>query len=209
MQLYARWLTKDPAAADPASFFHIAGVAYVDASIHGYSIGWQATPDSEPIIIASPPHHANRWDEQTHREASAYNRAATFVAALGTTGQVIIVSDCLPVTCCMVKGSPSPIIQEAAENNVHISTEANCTFIPLWVPGKELVDLGIDHLSHDAILAMHDVSLQPLFMKQARDLATHHFKSPFTVDLFASTASAQCPRYWTQYLTRMQKGQTD
>ena len=59
MQLYARWLTQQPGSIDPNSFFSVIGVAYVDASVHGYGIAWQTHPDDPPTIIASPPHPAD------------------------------------------------------------------------------------------------------------------------------------------------------
>ena len=199
MQLYARWLTQQPGSTDPNSFFSVIGVAYVDASVHGYGIAWQALPDDPPTILASPPHPADPWDEQAHREASAYKRAAIFIASLGLHGRAIIVSDCLPVTAAMSKGSPSEVLQAAAEDVVTIALEADLLFEPLWVPGKELVDMGVDGLSRDAILDMHDMSLAPRFFQLARDLAHQHFQDFFTVDFFASTASAVCPRYWSQF----------
>jgi hypothetical protein len=199
VQLYARWLTQDAAAAAPHSFFHIAGVAYVDASIHGYGIAWQETPDATPLIVVSPPHPADPWAEQAHREASAYNRAAILIASRGLHGRALIISDCLPVTVAMARGSPSPVLQQAAEDNVAIAMEVDMLLEPLWVPGKELVDLGIDDLSRDAVLAMHDMSLAPEHFASACALAERHFHATFTVDLFASAASARCPRYWAQH----------
>lgn len=199
MQLYARWLTRQHGSDNPTSFFSVIGVAYVDASVHGYGIAWQACPDDTPVIIASPPHPADPWDEQAHSEASAYKRAVIFITSLGLHGRVIIVSDCLPVTVAMTKGSPSDVLQATTEEVVQIALEADLLFEPLWVPGKELVDMGVDGLSRDAILDMHNMSLSPRFFQLARDLAHQHFQDFFTIDFFASTASAVCPRYWSQF----------
>ena len=199
VQLYAKWLTRQAEALSPDSFFGVVGVAFVDASIHGYGFAWQASPDDEPVIVVAPPHPADPWDEQVHREASAYTRAAIFIASLGLHGRALIVSDCYPVTVAMTKGSPSPVLQQAAEQVVQISIDSNLLFEPLWVPGKELVDMGIDGLSREAILAVHDDSLLPDVMTIAKDLAQRFLQAPFTVDLFASAATAQCPRYWSEF----------
>ena len=144
MQLYACWLTHQLGTFYPASFFSVVGVAYVDAFIHSYGIAWGVHPDDHPVIIVAPPHPADPRDERAHHEASAYKQAAIFIASLGLQGRVIIISDCLPDSVAMAKGSSSEVLQAVAEDVVYVAVETSMLFEPLWVPCTELVEMEVD-----------------------------------------------------------------
>lgn len=69
----------------------------------------------------------------------------------------------------------------------------------MWVPGKELVDLGVDDLSRAAAITLHDVTLSSLTFKLASQLGLAYLGSPLSVNLFSSDTVHQLRRYWTLY----------
>jgi hypothetical protein len=69
----------------------------------------------------------------------------------------------------------------------------------LWVPGKELVDIGVDELSRTGAQNLHDCRLCPSSFASAASLAEAYLGGRPTVDWFASSASAQLPRFWSRF----------
>eukprot|EP00961_Rhodomonas_salina_P208277 2810366-Rhodomonas_salina.1 len=61
----------------------------------------------------------------------------------------------------MHKGSPLLILQQHAARVAWLAAESESRLVPLWFPGKEMVDIGVDDLSRAVANSLHDVSLSP------------------------------------------------
>eukprot|EP00961_Rhodomonas_salina_P067147 901587-Rhodomonas_salina.1 len=105
----------------------------------------------------------------------------------------IIATDCAPVAQAMNKGSPLPILQQHAARVAWLAAESESRLVPLWFPGKEMVDIGVDDLSRAVARSLHDVSLSPSAFTLVCNLSEAYLGGRPTVDWFASAATAQLP----------------
>ena len=67
-----------------------------------------------------------------------------------------------------------------------------------WVPGDEVVRLGADRLSREAGVDTHGYTAGPL-MRDAIAVVCRRLGCAPTVDLFASAANKQCPRFCSRF----------
>jgi hypothetical protein len=211
-QLHSFWLIPrhlrpipSPSVA-AAAILDIAAVIYVDASIHGFGMVRQEDANSDPEVVVGTPLPGEPWSEQVHREAVALSHAADLAVERAPGRTTILVSDCAPCVQALTKGSRSPELQACAAHVAQQSISTNSRLIPMWVPGKELVERGVDALSRTAALALHDVALAPNHLTAIQALACRYLGQPLSVDWFASPATAQLPRYWTRYADPSSEG---
>ena len=205
LQLHSFWLIPRhlrPALAHgsaAAAILDVAAVIYVDASIYGYGMARQENPDDVPEVVVGTPRPGDPWSQQAHREAVAIMRAADLAVQRAPGRTTVLVSDCTPCVQALLKGSASPELQACAAHVARQAISTGSRLVPMWAPGKELVDLGVDGLSRTAALALHDVSLHPQHSLVVAALAATHLGRQLTVDWFASAHTAQAPRFWSRY----------
>jgi len=67
-----------------------------------------------------------------------------------------------------------------------------------WVPGEEVVRLGADRLSREGGVDVHGYTAGPLMQAAVRTVCQRQGCS-LTVDLFATAANKQCPRFCSRF----------
>ncbi len=90
-------------------------------------------------------------------------------------------------------------MQCQAARAARTAAASDSSVVVLWVPGKELVDIGVDDLSRARVRNLHDVQLCPESLTSVFSLAEAYLGSRPTVDWFASSASAKLPRFWSWF----------
>jgi hypothetical protein len=199
---YKFWLdgrSVDHPSSPTERSLDVAGVVFVDASVHGFGFTFFTSPHSSPVVQVHSPPVDHPWDEQVHREAFAFSEAAAFTIPRVSGRALIVVSDCLPVVKAAARGSHSPPLQATAVSIVHLSIAFDVFVHALWTPGSSMVTLGVDDLSRTAAIDAHDVSLNPVHLQFALDMAEAYLGARPSVDWFATAASATLPRYWTRF----------
>ena len=212
VQLHSFWLIPrhlrpQPArSAAAAAVLDVATVIYVDASVYGYGMARQEYPDSIPEVVVGTPLPDEPWEHQAHREAVALAHAAELAVRRAPGRTTILVSDCAPCVQALMRGSPSPELQACAARVARLAITSGSHLVPMWAPGKEMVDLGIDDLSRSAARALHDVALPECHFAAVTALATSQFGMGLSVDWFASAGTAKMARYWSRYADRDAEG---
>ncbi len=199
---YEHWLSDAPLSMPNTPlgrFLDVAGVVFVDASVHGYAWAWYDRPAARPILRVFPVPEGVRWEEQVHREAFAFRQATEFATERAAGRAVVLISDCRPVVQAATRGSPSAVLQEVARAVATLSLLRDVAITPMWVPGEEMVRLGVDGLSRGGSASLHEVSLRQPFLQQVLSGATAYLGGESTVDWFASARSAVCTRFWSRY----------
>ena len=116
---------------------------------------------------------------------------------------VLLRNDCLPVIFALRKGSPSQVLQKAAEDVCKEALEAGCRVLALHVPGVQLIDERIDGGSREGALRLAGPACTQRTRNEIRALLARH---PWTVsagtapvDLFAAQSNAFVERFvsWT------------
>lgn len=189
-----------PSADTPlAHSLDIAGVVFVDASVHGYAFAWYAAPDAEPRVLVRGPPPVGPWDEQVHREAFAFIEALRFAAPLAHGRAFVAVSDCMPVVRAADRGSRSAELHAVATSLVHLSLAYDVFVWPMWVPGDAMIEVGVDELSRRGAESLQDVTLPSGPLQLARNAAVSYLGALPTVDWFASSATRTLPRFWSRF----------
>jgi hypothetical protein len=159
----------------------------------------QTRPDEDPEVVVGRPHPGDDWSEQPYREAAALALAADFAVSRAPGRTTLLVSDCAPAVQAFTRGSPSPPMQRPAARAARAAASSDSRVVVLWVPGKELVDIGVDDLSRSRVHDLHDVQLHPDSLVSIFSLAEAYLGGRPTVDWFASSASAKLPRFWSRF----------
>ena len=134
-------------------------VATWDASVHGIALSIAIRPgrvyqlegmrsDGVSTIVT----FEDTPKAQVHREAAGAPVAMRLLRRLFDLRNrtVLLRNDCLPVIFAIQKGSPSQVLQRAAEDVCKEALEAGCRVLALHVPGVQLIDERIDGGSREA-----------------------------------------------------------
>jgi hypothetical protein len=90
-------------------------------------------------------------------------------------------------------------MQRPAAKSARRAASTASRLVALWVPGKELVDIGVDELSRSGVAELHDIQLSAKALLTASSLAEAYLGGRPTIDWFASRATAQLPRFWSRH----------
>lgn len=141
---------------------------------------------------------ADQASEQAHRESTGTLRAVeTFIEKLqGKT--VLHLTDCTPVSNAMNSGSRgSMVLQDNAVRLWKLCARWSVHVVSLWIPGDRMVELGVDDLSREGTIDLHDVRVRDEVWKEALRLAKQEGMS-LLVDWFADPHNARLPRFWSR-----------
>jgi hypothetical protein len=147
---------------------------------------------------------SGRWgkedecSEQAHRESTGTVRA--FESFLGKLqGKTILhLTDCTPVANAMNAGSKnSLILHRNAISLWKLCARWSLHTVSQWIPGDRMVELGVDELSRDSTIDVHDVRVKDEVWREALHLAAANGMS-LHVDWFADPHNTKLPRFWSR-----------
>jgi hypothetical protein len=173
-------------------------VATWDASVHGIALSVAIRPgqvyrlegmrfDGVSTIVT----FEDTPEVQVHREAAGAPMGMRLLRRLFDLRNrtVLLRNDCLPVIFALREGSPSQVLQRAAEDVCKEALEAGCRVLALHVPGVQLIDERIDGGSREGALRLAGPACTQRTRGDTRALLAQH-SWVVTIDLFAAQSNA-------------------
>ena len=173
---------------------------------------WGATLSAWPIRgVVKPPlegsgEYPAEWVGQGWCEHQAWREAVSSLLAIKTftpiiRGSVVLhLSDCACVVKALQEGgsATSAQVHRWAVEIWQWCVEHGIILLSGWVPGEEVVRLGADRLSREDGVDVHGYTAGPL-MQAAVATVCRRRGYALTVDLFATAANKQCPRFCSRF----------
>lgn len=173
---------------------------------------WGATLAAWPINgVVKPPlegsgEYPAEWVGQGWCEHQAWREAVSSLLAIKTftpiiRGSVVLhLSDCACVVKAIQEGgsATSAQVHRWAVEIWQWCVEHDIILLSGWVPGEEVVRLGADRLSREDGVDVHGYTAGPL-MQAAVATVCRRQGCALTVDLFATAANKQCPRFCSRF----------
>ena len=174
-----------------------------DASAAGWGAAIHTDPSKPPDIVVGTfsVQDMGEFNQPTYREARAGAlalQAATQKHDL-TGWTVVLRNDCTGALVNLRKGClECDSIQDQANLCTLLARDLSCELLFLHAPGSQLVAERIDGLSRAGVCAVQGPTIQPE-LANAVGLVAQSFNWCISVDLFASSANKQCPRFFSRF----------
>jgi hypothetical protein len=173
---------------------------------------WGATLSAWPIKnVVKPPlegsgEYPAEWEGQGWCEHQAWREAVAALLAIKTftpiiRGSVVLhLSDCACVVKALQEGgsATSAQVYRWAVEIWQWCVDHDIILLSGWVQGEEVVWLGADRLSREDGVDVHGYTAGPL-MQAAVATVCRRRGYALTVDLFATVANKECPRFCSRF----------